>query len=243
MPTTERRPRVTILGVLVVLTLLTAVVCGILIVHTLEQSTNPLFSLRADVEVPNCKGRTRAEIEADTQAAQLSLVWREVTDAYTPAGQVCAQQPAAGRSLKAGQQLVLSVSTGPDVRSVPDVRGMERADALETVRQAGFTTVVEFLEDNTVSPYTALYTRPAAGTEGLAGDSVTIVVTTPVADAYRNVPNVIGMSIAQARNALWEVGLQPIAVPAEATEGTVRSQTPLAGTLHRVNTKVYCTVG
>lgn len=235
----ERSFRVTPFRVLLLLTLLTVVVTLGVVWQIFAQSTNPLFSFRRDVQVPDFTGLTQEAIMEQPEAVQLAIEWQESFSPVYEAGIVFRQLPQAGRTVKQGQRLVLTVSKGADWHTVPDVKGQAREEALDTLQEEGFSIAVEFLEDGTLPAYTVVKTEPAAGTQALAGDRIKVVVACPVPDPFRSVPNVTGLSLAEARRRLLEVGLQPIAVPSDAVEGTVSGQEPLPSHLVRVNERVY----
>lgn len=235
----KKKLLITPFRVLLMFTLFVVVATGILLWYIFSTSTNPLFSFRKNVQIPALTGLTREEAAGLPETAQLTVEWKESYSPAYEAGVIFRQQPQAGRTVKQGQKLVLTVSKGADWRTVPDVQGQERAEALSALQEEGFSTSVEFLEDGTLEAYTVIRTEPAAGTQALAGDRIKVVVACPVPDPFRSVPNVVGLSLAEARRKLLEVGLQPIAVPAEAVEGTVSGQNPLPSHLVRINEKVY----
>lgn len=236
-------PRLTVLRVFALLALLSVLVSAGCVWHILGQSTNPLFSRRADVTIPDLAGLTRDQAEADLQSTGLHLVWEEVYNPAVEPGQVCAQQPAAGRTVKQGQTLTVSVSLGTQWLTVPDLTGEDRDQALQTLRDMGVAVAVEFLHDNTIDPYTVVRTEPAAGQPVAAGQMVKAVVARPIPDPNRQVPNLAGLSLAEARSRLQERGLTAVVRPAGTAEGTVRSQDPYAGALVRVFSQVYLYVG
>lgn len=236
-------PRLTVLRVLAVLALVSVLAAGVCVWWILGRSTNPLFSRRADVTVPELVGLTRQEAENDLRDTGLNLVWEEVYNPAVDPGQVCAQQPAAGRTVKQGQTLTVSVSLGTRWLTVPDLTGQGRDEALQILRDQGFGVSVEFLHDNTIEPYTVVRTEPAAGIQAAAGQVVKAVVARPIPDPNRQVPDLTGLSLAEARSRLQERGLTPVVRPAGAADGTVRSQQPYAGALVRVFSRVYLYVG
>ena len=65
----RRRFRVSVLGVLAVLAALFALAAAVLIWIVLGRSTNPLWSRRADVLVPDLLGRTRAAAVGSASAS------------------------------------------------------------------------------------------------------------------------------------------------------------------------------
>ena len=47
--------------------------------------------------------------------------------------------PAANSSVAAGDEITVNVSTGPEQREIPDVTNMSPGDAIEKLKDAGFT--------------------------------------------------------------------------------------------------------
>ena len=79
---------------------------------------------------------------------------------------------------------------------------------------------------------------PAAGTALEAGDCITLTVARAVPDPFRQVPSLLGMSVAEARRRLAIVELLPTLTPSNLTEGTITAQDPLPGTLLHRNAHV-----
>lgn len=236
------RRKVNVLGVLAILAALSVVGAAAAIWVILGQSTNPLWSRRPTVVVPELRGLTRAEAESLPELAGLDVQWEETYDPAAAPGLVCAQTPAAGRTLRQGQALTVRVSLGANLLTLPDLTGADRKDALETLQGMGLSTTVEFWKDNTMTPYTVVRTEPAAGTQVIAGQSVKVVVVRPIPDPFRPVPNVTGLDVADARARLQETGLT-VLVPSNRTEGAVTAQDPVPGTLLRVFSPVKLYVG
>lgn len=244
MPAVQiRLPRLTVLRVLALLALLSVLVSAVCVWYILGQSTNPLFSRRADVTVPELVGLTQEEAETALKEEGLNILWEEVYNPAVDPGRVCAQQPAAGRTVKQGQTLTVSVSLGTQWLTVPDLTGQNRDEALQSLRDQGFSVAVEFLHDNTIEPYTIVRTEPAAGEQLAAGQIVKAVVVRPIPDPNRQVPDLVGLSLAEARSRLQERGLTAVVRPSGSTEGTVRSQDPYPGALVKVFSLVYLYVG
>lgn len=240
--TATRKRRVSALGVLALLAALSVLAAAVSIWVILGRSTNPLWSRRADVLLPDLVGLTRAEAEARPETAALAVTWEEVYNPAVEAGLVCGQLPAAGRTVKEGQALTIQVSLGTNWQTLPDLTGAGRDEALDTLHEMGLTTTVEFWKDNTMTPYTVVRTEPAAGEQVAAGQAVKLVVVRPIPDPFRPVPNVTGMEVAAARAYLQDQGLTAV-VPSNRVEGTVTYQDPVPGTLLRVFGTVRLTVG
>jgi beta-lactam-binding protein with PASTA domain len=227
MPASHHSLSLTPLRALACLALLSVVAAGIAITVILSQSTNPMFSIRREVIVPDLSG-----------AAQLSIVWDTRYSAQAE-GIVIAQKPTAGSTVKQGQKLILSVSKGPNTITVPDLKSQNRSDAIQTLRDAGFTVSVDYIRnDPTLQADTVILQSPAAGTALEAGDCITLTVARAVPDPFRQVPSLLGMSVAEARRRLAIVELLPTLTPSNLTEGTITAQDPLPGTLLHRNAHV-----
>lgn len=219
------RPRPTVLGVLGLLAFASVLTAAGCIWVILGRSTNPLWSRRTDVILPDLSGMTRAEAEALPETAALAVTWEEVYNPAVTPGEICGQQPAAGRTVKAGQALTVQISLGTDWISMPDLTGQNRDEALAALHALQLSPVVEFESDNTVA----------------AGSAVKVTVIRPLPDPNRPVPNVQGMALDAARDALQQAGLTAV-VAGGATEGTVTAQDPIPGNLVKVFSPVtiYC---
>lgn len=236
-----KKPRITVLGVFAVLALLSVLVSALLIRQVLAQSTSTLFSTRADVTIPDLTGQSGAEAAAamEDTGLQVLLEYRSGDEA---AGTVCAQKPRAGRTVKQGQQLTLTISEGPKLVSVPEVRRLSQTEASALLRDAGLSLTVEFISDNTVEPYTVVRCDPEPGTMLPAGQAVRLVVVRPQPDPFRAVPRLIGMTVQQAQERLLQAGLHA-EVAGGVREGTVTGQDPLPSHLQRAGGAVKLYVG
>ena len=238
MPASHHSLSLTPLRVLACLALLSVVAAGIAITVILSQSTNPMFSIRREVIVPDLSGMDWQQAQVEQGAAQLSIVWDTRYSAQAE-GIVIAQKPTAGSTVKQGQKLILSVSKGPNTITVPDLKSQNRSDAIQTLRNAGFTVSVDYIRnDPTLQADTVILQSPAAGTALEAGDCITLTVARAVPDPFRQVPSLLGMSVAEARRRLAIVELLPTLTPSNLTEGTITAQDPLPGTLLHRNAHV-----
>ena len=231
MPASHHSLFLTPLRVLACLALLSVVAAGIAITVILSQSTNPMFSIRREVIVPDLSGMDWQQAQVEQSAAQLSIVWDTRYSAQAE-GIVIAQKPTAGSTVKQGQKLINTIT-------VPDLKSQNRSDAIQTLRDAGFTVSVDYIRnDPTLQADTVILQSPAAGTALEAGDCITLTVARAVPDPFRQVPSLLGMSVAEARRRLAIVELLPTLTPSNLTEGTITAQDPLPGTLLHRNAHV-----
>jgi serine/threonine-protein kinase len=92
-------------------------------------------------------------------------------------GRVLRQSPSAGAELEPGSTVQIIVSSGRETKKMPGVVGIERREAVETVREAGLTPVVQEEETRNEAKI-GLVTRqaPSGGTELTPGTEVTLIV-------------------------------------------------------------------
>lgn len=167
--------------------------------------------------------RAVSTLESDGFATELD---RQASD--EPAGTVVDQSPAAGEEADEGSTVTLLVSAGPEQVTVPNAVGLPEAAARQTLVAAGFevTSNDVFAERE---PGTVTAQRPVAGSELAPGGRVSLSVSR--GPELVAVPNVVGMTRAEAEQALTDAGLEPDVdeVPSEEPAGTVVAQHPTSG--------------
>ncbi len=94
-----------------------------------------------------------------------------------PVGRVLRQSPSAGHELAPGSTVAIVVSSGREKKKMPGVVGRERREAVEAVRAAGLTPVVEEEETrNEAKIGIVIRQSPHGGTELTPGSEVTLIV-------------------------------------------------------------------
>jgi len=191
--------------------------------------------------VPRVLGLTLAEAQAQITKAKL-VVTEGGADPHPTAeqGTVIWQDPPPGVIARDGLKVTLVVSAGPPKIPVPDVAGLGVELAQRLIAAAGLT-VSQVESVQAAAPQgLAMLTRPPAGTVLAPGGALALVVSRGAPTI--SVPNLLGMSIADARSRLELEGLQ-LGTPtrrrtADANPGTVIEQRPASGTLASPRTVV-----
>jgi len=126
------------------------------------------------VAVPSVTGQDKGAAAAALRAAKLRprLALKE-SDA--PAGQVIETSPAAGQDVPEGTRVTVFYSDGPE--QIPNVVGLKRGAAEQTLRNAGFVPDVVESSSTTRTKGTVIQQSPKAGQTDSAGSTVTIVVS------------------------------------------------------------------
>jgi membrane peptidoglycan carboxypeptidase len=133
----------------------------------------------------------------------------------------------------------------PPQGNVPNVVGMDLAQATTTLTQAGFSLTTTTVDS--IQPKGTVVTQlPAGGSSAALGTIIRLEISTGV-PAVAAVPNVKGMSQSDAKAALQQAGyivkVEGKKVGNPDQDGVVLSQSPAAGTKAKQGTTVLITVG
>jgi serine/threonine-protein kinase len=185
------------------------------------------------VRVPRLVGlsQTDAEDEITSQGFKVGKVDQQPNDSV-PAGQVIAQDPKSGDQAPPGAAINLVVSSGKEQVAIPNEAGKDQAVAANDLGRAGLQVNTKQEASSTVPDGKVIRTEPPAGTKVDKGSTVTMVVSTGPAQA--TVPDVVGMTEAQATKKLQDAGFKvektTQTVTSDSDDGRVVDQTPDAGT-------------
>ncbi|MEA2361509.1 MAG: eukaryotic-like serine/threonine-protein kinase [Thermoleophilaceae bacterium] len=134
------------------------------------------------VEVPDVTGLSRDSAQSLLTKAGLEPAVEE-RESKEPADDVIAQNPAAGTEVDRGSTVTITVSTGIEKVSVPNVVGLNRRDAAQQLREVGLVPaerdvdVTDPSQDGVV-----IDQRPAAGIELEKGRDVVVMVGVLIQD-------------------------------------------------------------
>jgi len=136
-------------------------------------------SAPATVSVPNVVGLQQAAAQRRLHDAGLSSRVSYVASAK-PAGQVVAENPAAGTQAKRGSRVRLNVSLGPNgtaTKPVPDVIGQDQQAATQQLQNAGFNVQAIMVPVTDASQVGIVQDeQPSGGSRAPTGSEVTIYV-------------------------------------------------------------------
>ncbi len=183
------------------------------------------------VQVPAVRDLSEADAVAAIEGAALA-VGDTLTQAHerVAAGDAIKTDPAEGEDVLQGSSLVLYVSSGSKLRTIPDVSGQTAADAQAALEAEDLTVTAEERTNAKVEKGNAVKTEPAAGTEVEVGDAVTLVVSKGPKQVV--IPDVVGLPRAEARSTITDselkVGDETVAEDT-APVNTVIAQDPAPG--------------
>lgn len=153
--------------------------------------------------------------------------------AEAKAGTVLEQTPAPGTAVRSSPRrpavITLTVSLGPRELRVPEVIGRDVREAEALLREMGLRTAVRRMAGGKADRVASI--DPPAGEMVSEGDTVTLGVFIGERPAVITVPDLAGLSRAQALMELYRAGLVADTVeeePSDAPAGTVIRQYPPA---------------
>ena len=128
---------------------------------------------------------------------------REEPHEEIPRGNVIEQSPAAGSQVSKGTRVTLTVSSGLETKTVPDVTGQTLESARTTLESAGF--IVEVVEVDSTEKQGTVVEVPQKGTELTVGTTVELHVSR---GNQIKMPRVEGQTLADAQKALSDAGFE-----------------------------------
>jgi len=196
-----------------------------------------------EVDVPNVVGLPAEQATAELKKAKLNGVVAGSKYSEEPINTVVETKPGPGDRVKQNRPIELTLSKGPNNKAIPDVRGKPQDEARLILEGEGFKIAPDVLNrTDSAAAGTVLDTAPGALVMARAGTVVKLTVST----GPLKVPQVINLTLADARKALQNVGLVPGTtdyVPdTTKPRDTVLSSTPAPGTSVAANSVVNLTV-
>ena len=169
----------------------------------------------------------------------------------TPRGVVTSQKPGGGSQLPAGSTVALGVSNGRVLKApppatttrttttttrvtttapaptsqVPDVTGQDMAAGAGQVEAAGFVAETDPVQGGG-TPGSIVQESPPGGTQGKAGETVTLGVAVPAGPPAVTIPDVTGRTAAEARAALLQAKLTVRTSYTSGKAGIVLGESP-----------------
>ena len=163
------------------------------------------------------------------------------------AGCIFKTEPAAGTELTKGQEVILYVSLGTEIKisKMPDVVGDLQADAENTLNNQGqkLTIQIEELFDSEVKPGYVIKTEPAAGEDLATGQTVILYISKGQELAV--VPDVTNKEVTAAVTELREFGFKNYTISyitSDVDPGIVLSQSHQQDTPINVDTEIALVV-
>ncbi|MEW6103918.1 MAG: PASTA domain-containing protein [bacterium] len=183
--------------------------------------------------VPNVVGKSLTEAKTDITDAGLNVGEIRAEESDQPKDNVLSQYPVGGSEVLANTSVNLVVASEIPPCVVPDVIGMQKADAEKAIVEAGLTLDIVIEQASTKPENEVLKQRPNPGTEVKKESPVDLMISKGPPPKVI-IPDLIGRSIEEARGMLEGVGLRLSGIilkkeSAIIEEGKIAEQKPSAG--------------
>lgn len=198
--------------------LLVAAVIGVFyLANRIGQDDTSATEQVALVRVPTVLGEAEATATNRLQDAGLRVQTSFQASEGAEVGTVIDQDPEGGREVEPDSVVSLVVAAGSDAVEVPNVVGRQAAEAADQLRQLGFNVIIEREENASVASGEVIEQSIGAGEDANKGAIITLVVSAG-ATSEGQVPEVVGLSSAQATLQLGLAGFTNLAVTHEPNE-------------------------
>ena len=129
------------------------------------------------VEVPSVLGQSESSARTELEDAGFEVAVTQAPSDDTDEGLVSSQSPSAGTEAGQGSTVSITISTGPQLVTVPDVIGETLSSARAQIRDEGLrpsTSCEEVIDPGQLG--IILQQNPGGGSQASPGSTVTIVV-------------------------------------------------------------------
>ncbi|WP_234401783.1 Stk1 family PASTA domain-containing Ser/Thr kinase [Thermobifida halotolerans] len=118
-----------------------------------DREESVTLTISAGFPVPDVVGQNVDDAKRLLEASDLEVEVVEENNDEVPEGQVVSQSPEAETTVGAGQTVTLTVSSGPEMVEIPDIRGWKVDKARKELEELGFTVTVHQVIGDRVDDY------------------------------------------------------------------------------------------
>ncbi len=243
----QKRVNTRVLGVVAGIGFAVLVFIIVLIAMFLKDGVPTLF-VGKKIEVDNFIGMNYVEeIESNEEFNErfnFEISYEPFSDGKE--GCVFKQDPEAGAEVPTGYTIRLYIATSGEGQVVPDFKGDNYQEAVNTLEAMGFKVTLEPVNDDKYEIGEVIKTKPAAGSSILAGSDVTVYYSANEdAGKLFKMPDVSGKTEAEAKKLLEKQGLivsKTEIVDSTIEKGRVVMQSPAEGSPVKEGDKVILTL-
>jgi beta-lactam-binding protein with PASTA domain len=162
-----------------------------------------------EVTVPDVRGLSLPDATAILGEQDLRIeVYGEEYNVEYPDSTVASQSPPAGRVVKQGRKILVTVSKGTEYQDVPYCIGKPVRTARIILERAGFTVgTVARVSQLRGYPDEVLSTEPLPGSRAVRGTLVGLLVNTGLPEARVILPDLTGLPFLATKMKLERLGL------------------------------------
>lgn len=199
------------------------------------------FWSNATVDVPNVVGKQVTVAKHILEDNHLRVSVSEVSNPDVPAGQVISQSPEANEQVKEQRTVHLVVSKGVGDITMPDITGMTIDQARSRLKNLGLVIgKISAGTDDSKEDGVILMQSPPGDSKVTKGATVDVTVNR-VKSKKVELPNLVGMTVKDAKDALASLGLNATISGAGDDTAVITQQSSEAGSSLDANTSVALT--
>lgn len=221
-----------------------------LILAVAVYATFELYVNVPEIQMPNVEGSTLGEARATLQSKGFKNIQenRNHHPIIVP-GNVISQDPPPDTMIKVTRNVTLTISRGPEYRTVPEVIGYTLSDARIKISQHELIVYEPYQEkySNDYPVGVVLDQDPKPETNLTKGSGVTLYVSKGPQPVLRKIPDLIGLTVDKAREELEKLKLKMDdnvirATSADYMQGQIINQNPVGGSEAEEGSEVQITV-
>ncbi|HEY7046186.1 MAG TPA: Stk1 family PASTA domain-containing Ser/Thr kinase [Jatrophihabitantaceae bacterium] len=158
-------------------------------------------------KLPDVRGKSQDDAMSLLGQTHAKVTVTQHFDDSVPKGDAIGTDPAAGQQVRGNTPVTLIMSSGPELKDVPDVTGDNQDDATNTLQDAGFEVNVVQQFSDSVDEGKVISQDPPGGQQLAKGHTVTITVSQ--GSQTVKVPDISsGTTASDARKTLQDAGLK-----------------------------------
>ncbi len=188
---------------------------------------------KAELELPNFYNMTVLEAEGMVVNSNIKIVVEKEEESTTVArDKIISQSPKEGTKVKEDAVVKVVISKGEGEFPLPDVVNKKESDAKQMLEDKGLMVSVVGEPSDTIPKDYVVRQEPAGHTYVDAATTITIYVSTGKEQTTVEVPNLLGLSLDEAKADLLDAELtwgKIEEVDSTKTKGTIISQSIRAG--------------
>lgn len=166
---------------------------------------NPITLGAEKLELPDFKGMTLDEAQDTIVNSDIEIVVeKEEKDETAKAGTILSQDPKPGSKVKTNSTVKVILSAGSNQFELPSVVNQREAAAQTTLTNLGLKVSVRPEASETIASGYVISQTPEAGNKVSKDSFVTIYVSSGKDETVVKVPNLIGLSLEDAKTSLLD---------------------------------------
>ncbi|NLX03161.1 MAG: protein kinase [Syntrophomonadaceae bacterium] len=159
-----------------------------------------------EVVVPDIVGKDINEANSELKKVNLVMDVKEqkFSDEFEK-NQIMFQEPGSGQKVKEGRHIEVILSSGSEKVKVPNLVGKELSEAEITINNEGFEIgTIDPIYDDKIKEGYIISQEPRAGTRVVKNSKIDLMVSKGVTPDRISMPNLIGLSLEDARKQIQD---------------------------------------